>query len=153
MKRYTLTITDNADKSSLLAIEMDDYRAMSFGLSTKIEIGDPIPFTQQIFNIEQKFAAGFDPGRVMAAVREDASKLANKRASNAAVYPPEILALRNLLLHLGWTKTDVLSNPGEEYWTNPRSRDGIRVMDPGYYGETNLRAFLSSAFRHLGNLP
>jgi hypothetical protein len=33
------------------------------------------------FSIEQKFAQGFDPGRVLTAVREDSAKLAQRRLS------------------------------------------------------------------------
>jgi hypothetical protein len=208
-----------------------------------VRAGKTVPFAKQVFNIEQKFAQGFDPGRVMAAVREDAEALTDKRlrseerlrvewtnggttfhrikspdlslrafiasieaeigdwpvkisghsegrlmyrgtgamsdlpldlvtvgtrsntrlgahvlrtwlpesaaTKTAPPYPPEIQALRNLLPLLGWTKIEVVLNPGEEYWRHPLQSNGILVMDPAWFDAINTAPFLQSVFKLL----
>lgn len=39
------------------------------------------------FDVEQKFASGFDPGRVLAAMREDAGRMATRRLSSGLALP------------------------------------------------------------------
>lgn len=150
MKRYTLSVYDNTVKEPVMTVQVDELSSGHDKDGPWLRTGK-VPFTQQIFNIEQKFAKDFDPGRVLAAVREDAATLTDKQKT-APPYPPEVQALRNLLPHLGWTRIDVRNNPGEEFWRNPKSRFGIRVMDPTWFDAVNLPPFLKSVFQHLSEI-
>jgi hypothetical protein len=59
----------------------DEYTA-NYRASMKKGASVVQDFRGSKFSIEQKFAQGFDPGRVLASVREDAQKLAQRRLSS-----------------------------------------------------------------------
>jgi hypothetical protein len=142
MKRYTLSVYDNIVKEPVMTVQVDEFSCTHGEDGASVRAGKDAAkprtiFMNTTFNIEQKFDRDFNPGRVLTAVSE------------GIPYPSEIQALRNLLLHLGWVKIDVRNNPGEEFWRSPKSRFGIRIMDPAWFDAVNLPPFLKSVFQCL----
>lgn len=85
MKRYTLSVYDNTVKEPVMTVQVDE---LSSGhdkdgpwLRAGKDAAEPrTSFMNTTFNIEQKFAPGFDPEKVAEAVRADVQRTMEKRA-------------------------------------------------------------------------
>jgi hypothetical protein len=98
-RRYTLTITDSQKPEIPVMFAESDRFCVQHDDKGKINVfwgrETPPSFAQTVFTIEQKFAAGFDPGRVLTAVKEDAARLEKrKQQEEAKAYVQDHIMLR-----------------------------------------------------------
>ena len=79
LQNYVLTQYEEEKRAEIQRVK-DVMRAAAQGAKNKRPLLNQ-DFRGSKFSIEQKFAQGFDPGRVLTAVREDSARLAQRRLS------------------------------------------------------------------------
>jgi hypothetical protein len=84
MKRYTLSVYDNIVKEPVMTVQVDEFSCTHGEDGASVRAGKDATeprtsFMNTTFNIEQKFAPGFDPEKVAEAVRANVQRVMEKR--------------------------------------------------------------------------